>query len=78
MTERLKSELPEMLAEHQKIVTALKELIKISTEENHSEVADFAKKLILHAKTEEEVSYPTSILIGEFLKLKIGDIVNPT
>lgn len=29
-------------------------------------------KLILHAQTEEEVSYPTAILIGEYIKLKLG------
>ena len=34
--------------------------------------AEFADKLILHAQTEEEVSYPTAILIGEYLKLKLG------
>jgi hypothetical protein len=72
MTEKLKSNLPKMLAEHQQIVTALKVLINAAKDENHPEVADFAEKLMLHAKTEEEVTYPTSILIGEYVKLKIG------
>jgi hypothetical protein len=34
--------------------------------------AGFARKLILHAQTEEEILYPASILIGEYLKLKLG------
>ena len=71
MTDKLKSELPEMLAEHKQIVAALQELVKVSKTENHMEVASFAEKLILHARTEEEVSYPTAILIGEYLKLKL-------
>jgi hypothetical protein len=72
MTEKLKKELPEMLAEHQQIVAALQVLIKDANAENHPEVAEFAEKLILHAQTEEEVSYPTAILIGEYIKLKLG------
>lgn len=71
MTDKLKSELPEMLAEHKQIVAALQELVKVSKTENHMEVASFAEKLMLHARTEEEVSYPTTILIGEYLKLKL-------
>lgn len=72
MTDKLKKELPEMLAEHQQIVVALKILVKHATNENHPEVAAFAEKLMLHAQTEEEVSYPTAILIGEFIKLKLS------
>jgi hypothetical protein len=34
------------------------------------QAAHFAEKLILRAETEEEVLYPASILIGDFL---IGD-----
>lgn len=29
------------------------------------------EKLMLHAQTEEEVLYPTALLIGEYLKLKL-------
>jgi arginine/lysine/ornithine decarboxylase len=72
MSDKLKEELPEMLAEHKQIVKALQELVKCAKEEGHSEVIDFAEKLMLHAKTEEEVSYPAAILVGEFLKMKIG------
>jgi hypothetical protein len=66
----LKKELPVMLAEHKKIVAELEKLINAAKEENHPEVEEFAKALKLHALTEEEVLYPTSILIGEYLKLK--------
>ncbi len=72
MTNKLKKELPDMLEEHQQIVAALEVLVIHATKEHHPEVAEFAGKLILHAQTEEEVSYPTAILIGEFLKLKLS------
>lgn len=72
MTDKLKSELPEMLAEHQQIVAALNVLIQHGKTEGHPEVVAFAEKLILHAQTEEEVSYPTAILIGDYIKLRLG------
>lgn len=72
MTDKLKKELPEMLAEHQQIVAALKSLIQHAKTENHPEVASFAEKLMLHAQTEEEVSYPAAILVGEYVKYKLG------
>ncbi|GET28176.1 hemerythrin domain-containing protein [Prolixibacter sp. SD074] len=70
MTDKLKSELPEMLAEHKQIVAALEVLVQHATAEHHPEVAEFAQKLMLHAQTEEEVSYPTAILVGEYIRLK--------
>ena len=70
MADRLRSELPQMLAEHQEIVTALGTLTSAALDEGHNEYARFAQKLILHARTEEEVLYPATILLGEYLKLK--------
>ena len=71
MTERLKAELPEMLREHQAVVAALEELSAAAQKEKLPEHARFAEKLMLHAKTEEEVLYPAAVLIGEYLKLKL-------
>ena len=71
MIERLKAELPEMLREHQAVVTALAELTAAAKKEKLAEHARFAKKLMVHAQTEEEVLYPAAILIGEYLKLRL-------
>jgi hemerythrin superfamily protein len=70
MTDRLKSELSEMLEEHKVVVAALKNLIAAGEVEKKPEHARFAEKLVLHAQTEEEVLYPAAILVGEYLKLK--------
>jgi uncharacterized protein with von Willebrand factor type A (vWA) domain len=69
MTDRLKRELPQMLEEHKAIVAKLQALVEVAKKEGRMEFAQFAKKLILHAKTEEEVLYPASILVGDCLKL---------
>jgi hypothetical protein len=71
MTDRLKAELPDMFREHQAVVAALKKLTAAAKEEKLPEHARFAEKLMLHAKTEEEVLYPAAILVGEYLKLKL-------
>ncbi len=68
MTDKLKSELPVMLEEHRTIIASLKILIKAAKKEK--EYVNFADKLISHAKNEEEVLYPASLLVGEYLKLK--------
>ena len=70
MTEKLKADLHHMLEEHKSIVAALKVLTEASRKEKKAEYERFADKLILHAQNEEEVLYPTALLIGEYLKLK--------
>ena len=42
----------------------------VAIKEKKMEYVKFADKLILHAQNEEEVLYPASILVGEYLKLK--------
>ena len=68
LTERLKADLPKMLAEHGAIVAALDKLVAAAEEANEPRYVRFAEKLKLHAQTEEQVSYPTAILIGEYVK----------
>lgn len=72
MTERLRKDLGHMLHEHKVIVIELQKLIEAAKSENRPEYVRFAEKLKLHAQTEEEVLYPSAILIGEYLKLKRG------
>lgn len=69
MTDRLKADLNHMLLEHKEIVAALKTLTEAAKLEGKDEFVHFAEKLTLHAETEEEVLYPASILVGEYLKI---------
>ncbi|MBP0465184.1 hemerythrin domain-containing protein [Roseomonas sp. PWR1] len=68
MAGRLRAELPEMLAEHGRIVGALEALVAAADTEGHAEVAAFAEALKQHARTEEEVLYPAAILLGDRLR----------
>jgi hemerythrin superfamily protein len=74
MTDRFKDELPKMLREHKAIVTLLRKLSAAARREKKPMHARFAEKLMLHAKTEEEVLYPAAILVGEYLKVKLDEI----
>jgi hypothetical protein len=73
MAYRLKADLGHMLLEHKEIVAALGALMKAANSEGKADAAHFAEKLILHAKTEEEVLYPASILVGEYINLKLSE-----
>jgi hypothetical protein len=71
MTDKLKADLPQMLEEHKAIVASLKNLMDVARKEDKMEYVAFAEKLMLHAKNEEEVLYPTAILVGGYLKEKL-------
>lgn len=68
--DRLKHELAEMLREHKAIAKALEQLYESATSDQRPELARFARKLLLHAKMEEQIYYPASLMVGEYLKLK--------
>ena len=72
ITDKLKAMLPQMLSEHQSIVDALIKLANVSIKEDRMEIAFIAKKLISHARNEEEVLYPAALLVGEYLRLKLN------
>jgi iron-sulfur cluster repair protein YtfE (RIC family) len=72
MTERLKKELPEMLAEHRTVVGALGGLAEAARAEQRPDAARFAETLRLHVQTEEQILYPAAILVGEHVKLRLG------
>jgi hemerythrin superfamily protein len=46
--------------------------MQAATEEKHDAYIQFATKIIAHAQNEEEMLYPAAILVGEYIKLKLG------
>ncbi|MGH8279024.1 MAG: hemerythrin domain-containing protein [Gammaproteobacteria bacterium] len=71
VTEQLKRSLPGMLAEHKEIQAALVRLEAAAQAERKPEAERFAQQLMHHALTEEQVTYPAALLVGEYLKLKL-------
>lgn len=72
LTEKLKTQMSHLNVEHQLIKAYMDELMKAATKDNHPEVIEFEKELHIHANIEEEVLFPSAILIGEYLKIKAG------
>lgn len=72
MTERLKKDLPEMLAEHRQVVVALESLAAAGRAEKHPDAERFAEELRVHAETEEQVLYPAAILVGAYVRAQLG------
>lgn len=70
-TDRLRTELPRMLEEHRDIVKAVDRMIDVALAQNRFEIADFGERLKHHTLSEEEVLYPTAILVGEFIRLRL-------
>ena len=71
LTDRLKAELPAMLAEHRAIVAALERLAEAAQRAGRTDIVAFAHQLVLHAQTEEAVMYPASILVGELVRQRL-------
>jgi hypothetical protein len=70
MSERLRTEYEEMLREHVQIQVALSALALAATEEHKADHVAFAEALMMHAQSEEQLLYPTTLLIGEYLELR--------
>ena len=71
MTNKLMADMGQMLQEHKMVVKALEHLSEATKREGKQEAVRFSEKLAMHAQTEEEVLYPASILVGEYLKLRL-------
>jgi hypothetical protein len=72
MTDKLEAEMPTMLSEHKDIVAALTRLTEAAKAEDKPEGMHFAEKLTVHALAEEEITYPTALLIGRYVKNRLS------
>lgn len=70
LTEKLKSQLAHLNAEHQFIIAFTHELSQAAAQENHPEIRAFENALHKHAQTEEEIYFPAALLVGDYLKIQ--------
>jgi hypothetical protein len=68
MTDALRAELPRMLEEHASIKAALLRMKSAAEAAGRPDIAAFADSVVLHARTEEEVLYPASLLVGDWVR----------
>jgi hypothetical protein len=72
MTDALKRELPQMLAEHTQIRAAVRALDEAARAERAVKYERLAEQLALHAQTEEEVLYPAAVLVGDIIRTRMA------
>lgn len=69
--EQLKKELPTLTQNHKDIILKLEAFDDAVRIEGKVEFSKFSHNLIHHARAEEGILYPATILIGEYLSLKL-------
>lgn len=68
MADIFQSKLAEMSEEHKNISRLLQDLKTVADKQNNSVAKQFVKNLLLHVNLEDQVLYPATILIGNYLK----------
>lgn len=58
---------------HRLIASAIEDLLRAAHQENNREFAEFAYNMRVHEKIEDEVIYPTVVLIGRYLQEKLAN-----
>jgi hypothetical protein len=69
---QIERELPTLFEEHRQIGDAAKRLTDAARREGKSQYQGLAERLWLHGRVAEEVYYPASILVGEYVRLAHG------
>lgn len=72
MTDSLRAELPQMLAEHVEIRAATTRLEAVARAAGNTRVVRLTHELALHARSEEEMFYPMAILVGDLVRARIA------
>ncbi|MEO2090331.1 MAG: hypothetical protein ABGY75_12655 [Gemmataceae bacterium] len=68
IAEKLRIGLPQIRLDHQELIAGLKKLGEAAKDEGKPDYVRFVEKLTLHIQEEEEVLYPTVLLIGDTVK----------
>ena len=72
LAEKLKDGLPQIRRDHGALIAGLKTLSEAAKEDGKADYVRFAERLTLHIQEEEEVLYPTVLLIGAHAKGSVG------
>jgi uncharacterized membrane protein HdeD (DUF308 family) len=71
IADSLRAELPRMLREHRAIHAATVHLGEVARAQGNAPVERLAEKLLLHARNEEEVTYPAALLVGDLVRAQV-------
>lgn len=69
---KLEAELPTMIEEHVEIAAAATALADVARTEGRPEIEAFAGRILHHARTEEEVTYPAAVVAGRCARSRLA------
>lgn len=72
LASRLEAELPTMIEEHVDIAAAASALADAARTEGRPEIEAFAERILHHARTEEEVTYPAAVVAGRYARSRLA------
>lgn len=72
MTDALEAELPAMLREHRTIASAVENLREVARRSGDRDAEQLAEKILVHARMEEQVTYPASLLVGRTVRAALA------
>lgn len=78
LIEQIERNLPALMQEHRAIYAANKWLIDAATREHKPQYLDLSDRIWVHMRLEEEVLYPTTVLVGRYLRLQENAKARPT
>ncbi len=70
LTDQVERELPQLVAEHRALYEAVKRLTDAANRERKPQYLDLSDRIWVHMRMEEEVLYPSVVLVGRYLKLR--------
>lgn len=68
IAEKLRADLPQIRRDHHELIAGLKKLGEAAKVEGKTDYVRFVERLTLHIQEEEEVLYPTVLLVGDAVK----------
>lgn len=71
LCDKLKGQMSTLVKEHDEMRKSLHEMNDIAMKEQKPEYASLAKRLLQHMSMEEEIYYPASLVVGEYIKEKL-------
>lgn len=74
ISDALRKERGGQLGERETIDNALDRLAKSAVDTGRFEYLEIVEEIRTHARLEEEVFYPAAILVGDYVRMKLGDV----
>jgi len=72
MADRTKAALPELQNDHMQITSLMNDLIEAGKADHDEELTQLATRVAIQSLNDVEVTQPTTILIGDYLRLRLA------